>query len=81
MGFLMRIHHISLGCVANNYKLAPSLDDGQMMLRNLHYVLLQGFMLFDSSGLNKRFKKRSNIISLKEYLSIGIEFGTARRSM
>jgi hypothetical protein len=77
----MRVHHISLGCVANNYKLAPSLDDAQMMLRNLHYVLLQGFMLFDSSGLNKRFKKRSNIISLKEYLSIGIEFGTARRSM
>ncbi len=33
---------------------APALEDGQMMWRNLYYVALNGFMLFNSWGLNKR---------------------------
>jgi hypothetical protein len=42
-----------------HHEFVPMLEDNQMMWRNLYYVALNGFMLFNSCGLTKSWKEDS----------------------
>jgi hypothetical protein len=76
-------HHSTLeahqGAVFSGFKrryhgFAPTIEIDQMVSSNSYYVALNGFMLFKTRGLIKKFKQRFTGTSLKEYLSIGTTF-------